>query len=68
MTDFAIVDTIPACDIPNCGEKAAFDGKTVYGPWAYMCESHFADVGVGLGTGKGQRLVVRKPPASELLG
>ena len=38
---------------------AAYDGKTKRGPWAYMCEECFADQGIGLGLGLGQRLEVR---------
>ena len=58
------VARLPACDIckvefsssePNL---AAYDGKTTSGPWAYMCEDHFDGHGVGLGTGRGQRLVL----------
>ena len=56
----ARVDRIPPCDI--CREQgrqrpAQYDGKTVWGPWAYMCEAHWRRYGVGLGLGKGQRLV-----------
>lgn len=58
----AHVAKIPPCDI-ECTEPAAYDGKTVDGPWAYMCETHFRLLGVGLGTGKGQRLALY--PATE---
>ena len=52
----------PLCDI--CAQtglttRAYYDGATRKGPWAYMCETHFADLGVGLGTGRGQRLIVK---------
>lgn len=47
---------IPKCDI--CGTEAAYDGKTTAGPWAYMCEYDFTMYGVGLGTGKGQRMIL----------
>lgn len=40
-------------DSPNV---AIVDGKTTMGPWANMCWAHFEVLGVGLGTGKGQRL------------
>jgi len=43
------------CDI--CGSKAVYDAKTVFGPWAYLCEDHFNILGLGLGLGKGQRIV-----------
>jgi len=36
---------------------AHYDGKTSYGPWANMCEYHFNLNGVGLGLGKGQKLI-----------
>lgn len=39
--------------------EAQYDGATSLGPWAYMCETHFKTMGVGLGTGKGQRLRVK---------
>ena len=37
-------------------EEAAYDGKTIYGPWAFMCHNCFEAFGVGLGLGKGQKL------------
>ena len=57
------LDTLPDCDVcklefamatPN---KARYDGKTTVGPWGYMCEEHFSTVGIGLGLGKGQRII-----------
>ena len=52
---------IPECDIckydhGKSGVPASYDGKTKMGPWANMCEQHFRQHGVGLGTGKGQKL------------
>ena len=57
------VSELPDCDICKYYgdtpiDKAVYDGKTTRGPWAYMCEDHFQDLGVGLGTGKGQKLIV----------
>jgi hypothetical protein len=37
-------------------DEAAYDGKTIYGPWAFMCHNCFEAFGVGLGLGKGQKL------------
>ena len=38
--------------------EAQYDGRTIFqGRWAYMCEKHFSLCGVGLGLGKGQRLI-----------
>lgn len=61
------VDTIPPCDF--CQQfssrrvKAKFDGATkpnspARGSWAYMCGRHHARYGVGVGRGKGQRLIL----------
>lgn len=33
------------------------DGRTVHGRWAWMCKDHHKVIGVGFGTGKGQRFV-----------
>ena len=51
---------IPPCDIGAPHGDAAYDGKTRLGPWAYMCETHFEQLGVGLGLGKGQRLILKE--------
>lgn len=47
----------PKCDF--CDEQAEFDGKTNLGPWAYMCNLHFGQYGLGLGLGLGQKLEVQ---------
>jgi len=39
-----------------CNKEAEYDGKTIFGPWAFMCEKCLKISGVGLGVGKGQRL------------
>ena len=44
------------CD--GCGETLEgvfIDGKTIFGPWAIMCENCHTTHGVGLGLGKGQK-------------
>jgi hypothetical protein len=51
----AEVDHLPACDF--CGETARYDGRTTHGSWAYMCENDFEVYSIGLGLGKGQRLI-----------
>lgn len=56
------VPALPECDVcagEGVARPAAYDGKTIYGPWAYMCQEHMEGLGVGLGTGLGQRLIVR---------
>jgi hypothetical protein len=47
------------CDI--CKSKgefrdAEYDGKTVFGMWAFMCGTCFEAFGIGEGLGKGQQL------------
>ncbi len=45
------------CDICKSPlDKAVFfvDGKTVFGPWATMCQACHTQHGLGLGQGKGQ--------------
>jgi hypothetical protein len=39
--------------------RACYDGKTIYGSWAFMCQECFTKYGVGLGTGRGRRLVLK---------
>jgi hypothetical protein len=58
----ARVSRIPACDIPGCTREALVDGRTKMGPWGYLCATHFRAYGVGLGTGKGQVLVLESEP------
>ena len=52
------VKSFPRCDF--CPSDALYDGATVRGPWANMCAHHFGEMGVGLGLGRGQRLVIEK--------
>lgn len=60
-----VIDAGP-CDIHTATGRgyaqAKYDGKTVAGPWAKMCEDCFNSHGVGLGTGKGQLLEVMHCP------
>lgn len=71
MSERVKVSKLPPCDICTYGapgfeqpkapmgtELAHYDGKTVFGPWANMCEAHFQTYGTGLGTGRGQELIV----------
>lgn len=59
-----IVASLPNCDICKIdGEltKATYDAKTnLAGQWAYLCETHYNKHGIGLGEGKGQRLIVEE--------
>jgi hypothetical protein len=61
----AYVATLPKCDFcKQLGRTADahYDGKSKVGPWANMCDDHWADYGIGLGTGVGQRLIVGEAP------
>ncbi len=65
--DMTHTETVWQGDAPMCDfcaarlveREAKYDGKTDMGPWALMCENHFQVVGVGLGLGRGQKLVVK---------
>lgn len=71
MSDLTQVqmDVIPPCDLCKWLESeqrldgevqpAAYDAALVTGSWAYVCEAHMRTHGLGLGTGRGQRLVKR---------
>jgi hypothetical protein len=61
-----IVSEYPRCDfcknseLHNANVEAHYDAKTVMGPWANMCDKHFKFYGIGLGLGKGQKLILNK--------
>ena len=57
---WVVVDKIPNCNMCKEITPAYVDGATVMGPWANMCEPCFDMYGVGLGLGKGQRLLTDK--------
>jgi hypothetical protein len=50
------LDKRPGCSF--CTDEAVIDGATKMGPWGYLCGLHFILVGVGIGVGKGQYLLV----------
>jgi hypothetical protein len=52
-----VLETRPGCDLCQ-GRPAAIDGKTVFGGWAYMCVPCHDAYGLGLGLGRGQRLLI----------
>ena len=51
------VEKPESCDICSATLKGRphVDGKTQTGPWANMCTRCHMEVGVGLGTGRGQK-------------
>lgn len=49
------MESIPKCDL--CKESdALYDGKTLWGPWAYMCEDCQKEIGTNLK----QKLVLKE--------
>lgn len=58
MSNEVKVVNLPNCDF--CGEVANYDARTRVGSWANMCQLCFDNLGVGLGLGLGQRLVLNK--------
>lgn len=64
MGEIVEVAQLPECDLCSAdgrqGVPAKYDAKTKMGPWANMCGPHFQEWGIGLGTGFGQQLVLRK--------
>lgn len=58
MSSVAYVATLPKCDF--CKNKARYDGKTSMGPWANMCPICFGKHGIGVGTGRGQELLIQE--------
>lgn len=64
MSDTVQMDHIPMCDLHKMDTRspqlieAVYDAKMLEGPWAYLCQSCYDLHGVGLGLGKGQRLIL----------
>lgn len=68
MSSQVKVDVLPDCDFcarENKKKIAVYDAATVYGPWANMCRAHFAQYGIGLGTGRGQQLILNVPSSKQ---
>lgn len=58
---FVKVLSLPACDF--CGDTATYDSRTIFGSWGYTCDTcqdtyGLRPLGLQLGTGNGQRLVL----------
>lgn len=67
----AYVAELPPCGLHELrGERveAAYDAKTRMGPWAYLCAPCFVEYGLGLGEGRGQRLMLREGQGQEGAG
>jgi hypothetical protein len=52
------LEKLPSCQM--CENTADYDSATIFGSWAYLCEPHWEEWGMGcLGVGFGQRLVLK---------
>lgn len=63
MSEEVIVDALPNCDLcaaEGVKKIAHYDAATRMGSWANLCEEHFARYAYGLGTGRGQRLILKE--------
>jgi hypothetical protein len=66
------VARLPECDnhryyLGKPGVDAHYNARTKTGSWANLCQPCFDTLGVGLGVGYGQRLVVTEPTQSTWL-
>lgn len=66
----AEVAVLPNCDVckgnGDDSVPAEYDAKMKEGPWANMCVTHFNLYGIGLGIGKGQKLVLSSQTYAEM--
>lgn len=63
MSDTATVTNLPLCDLckMTATEQLAYaDARIGSGGWGYVCKQHFDYHRCELGTGKGQRLVLKE--------
>ncbi len=54
---------IPKCDIclsHGSEKEAVYEAKTSFGPWAFLCEKCFDEVGISLKMGLGRRVILIK--------
>ena len=58
MSTEVTVLSLPKCSF--CPNNAEYDARTKKGYWAYLCPEHYKLFGLGLGTGLGQKLVLKK--------
>ena len=61
MSKQVIVAHLPTCDLCADGTKAKYDARLpLNGCWANLCETHFQQFECKLGTGRGQRLILKE--------
>ena len=57
-----LVSELPECNfcstLDQRKQPAKYDGQTNMRQWANMCQEHFNEFGIGLGVGRGQRLIL----------
>lgn len=59
MSSQVTVSYLPTCNF--CTNLSGYDARTVFGPWANLCEEHFLTMSEGrLGTGYGQKLILEE--------
>jgi hypothetical protein len=64
MSEKVIVSTLPKCDF--CDERARYDARIPsYTSWGYVCETHFQQFGCTLGTGRGQKLILKEVKSND---
>jgi hypothetical protein len=57
------VHKIPKCDIclsHGVEKDAVYEAKTTFGPWAFLCEECFNEVGISLNMGLGRRIISKR--------
>ena len=58
------VTQLPKCDL--CDERAKYDAYIpTYATWGYVCHAHFQQFECKLGTGRGQRLILKEVKSNE---
>jgi len=58
MSKQTTVSHLPDCDF--CDERAKYDVRIpFFATWGYVCETHFQQFECTLGTGRGQRLILK---------
>ena len=64
---WVVVSEIRNCDMcrQDPPAPAYADGKMVSGPWANMCKDCFEVLGIGLGLGMGQELLLEPPGTTQ---
>ena len=57
MRDKRIIRLFTKVKCDFCDKTAEYDARTGIGAWAYLCREHFEKYGIGLGLGKGQKII-----------